>query len=316
MKYLVTGASGFIGNAMVNYLKDKDNYVRGIDIKYPQFSESKADEFERKDLRIYSNCLEVTKDIDRVYDFSANMGGIGFITSKDADILNDNVKINANLLKASVMRDVKRLFFSSSACVYPEDMQQDSSEVINLKEEDAYPVNPGTGYGWEKHFTEIMCKAFLEDYGLETRITRFHNIYGPYGTYEGGREKAPAAICRKISRAEDNTEVTIWGTGKAIRSFLFIDDCVEANYKLMNSNYSEPLNIGNDEAIRIEELTKMIIDISNKELEISHDLSKPVGVKSRNADLTKIKEILDWEPTVGYREGLKRTYEWIREQDS
>jgi len=313
-KILVTGAGGFIGSHMVRYLKDEGHRVRGVDIKEPEFMKSYADEFVLVDLRNEEGACRITSGMEQVYNFAANMGGIGFISRVKADVMHDNVLINANMLKACVESNIERFFFSSSACIYPHQLQKDDSYVADLKELDAYPAQPGTPYGWEKLFTEIMCKSFEEDYGLKTRIARYHNIYGPEGTYKGGREKAPAALCRKVAMAKDGESITIWGDGKQIRSFLYIDNCLEATKLLMESDCQETLNIGSDKAITINELTNVIIKISGKNIKKKHDLTKPVGVRSRNADITLLKRKLNWQPKVSYREGLEKTYRWIEEQ--
>ena len=313
-KILVTGAGGFIGSHMVRCLKDEGYWVRGVDIKKPEFVRSCADEFVLVDLRNEEGVRRVTRGIEQVYNFAANMGGIGFITKVKADVTHDNVLINANMLKACVENNVERFFFSSSACIYPQELQKDDSYVANLKELDAYPAQPDSPYGWEKLFTEIMCKSFEEDYGLENRIARYHNIYGPEGTYKGGREKAPAALCRKVAMAKDGESITIWGDGKQIRSFLYIDDCLEATKLLMESDCKEPLNIGSDEAITINELADMIIKISGKNIEKKYDLTKPIGVRSRNADITLLKKKLNWQPKVTYQKGLEKTYRWVEKQ--
>lgn len=312
MKVLVTGAGGFIGGHMANYLKKKGYEVITCDIKPNPWQP--VPNFHLADLRKYEYCRRLVEGVDWVFQFAANMGGIGYITQVKADVVYDNVLINANMLRASVDAGVKQFFFASSACVYPEELQADDKKVAFLKESDAFPAHPDTAYGWEKLFTEIMCKSFEEDYGLEVRIARYHNIYGPYGTYKGGREKAPAALCRKVAEAEDGGSIVIWGNGKQIRSFLYIDDCLEATYRLMKSDYSEPLNIGSDQAITIDELADIIIDISGKKLTKKYDLSKPVGVRSRNADLTLLEQVLGWRPKVSYQEGLKKTYRWIEER--
>jgi len=313
-KILVTGAGGFIGSHMVRCLKDEGYWVRGVDIKKPEFVRSCADEFVLVDLRNEEGVRRVTRGMEQVYNFAANMGGIGFITKVKADVTHDNVLINANMLKACVENNVERFFFSSSACIYPQELQKDYSYVANLKELDAYPAQPDSPYGWEKLFTEIMCKSFEEDYGLENRIARYHNIYGPEGTYKGGREKAPAALCRKVAMAKDGESITIWGNGKQIRSFLYIDDCLEATKLLMESDCKEPLNIGSDEAITVNELADIIIKISGKNIEKKYDLTKPIGVRSRNADITLLKKKLNWQPKVTYKEGLEKTYRWVEKQ--
>jgi nucleoside-diphosphate-sugar epimerase len=250
--------------------------------------------------------------MDYVFNFAADMGGIGYITKVGADVMWNNVMINANMLKASVKNGVRRFFFASSACVYPE-YKQTTPEVAPLREEDAIPAQPDTYYGWEKLFTEKMCEAFQKDYGLEVRIARYHNIYGPYGTYKGGREKAPAALCRKVAEASDPGEIVIWGDGKQTRSFLYIDDCIDATIKLMESDYDKPVNIGSDRLVTIDELADIIIKISGKKIVKRYDLTKPQGVRGRNADLTLVRKVLNWEPKIPLEEGLKRTYKWIEE---
>lgn len=310
---LVTGGKGFIGSHLVNFLKRQGNWVRSADIKDSSYLKTEEDEFLRLDLREKENAMKAVKGIDYVWTLAANMGGIGFITEKHADIAYDNVMINSNMIKSAVEQNVGRLFYSSSACVYPEELQSNDKIVAFLKEKDAYPANPDSVYGWEKLYTEIMCKAFERDYGLDVRIARFHNIYGPYGTYDGGREKAPAALCRKVAMAKNNGQIEIWGNGKQIRSFMYVDDCCEAVYRLTNSSYKEPLNIGTDKAVTIDQLADMIIKISGKKLTKKYDISKPVGVKSRNADLDELRKVLRWQPKIGYEEGLEKTYQWISE---
>jgi len=312
-RILVAGAGGFIGSHMMKYLKKQGQWVRGVDVKEPEFIESCADDFVLMDLRDADGCRRITKDVNQVYNFAANMGGIGFITRVKADVMHDNVIINSNLLDASRRNCVERFFFSSSACVYPK-FKQTRPDVPALNEADALPAYPGTPYGWEKLFTERMCLAYYDDYDLETRLARYHNIYGPEGTYRGGREKAPAALCRKVAEADDGGVITVWGDGKQTRSFLYIDDCLEATYRLMNSDCREPLNIGSDELISIDQLADLIIGISGKRLEKEYDLSKPQGVRGRNADLTLLRKAIDWEPRVSYKVGLEKTYRWVEEQ--
>jgi len=312
VRILVTGGKGFIGSHLVNYLKRKGHWVRSVDIKRKAFLKTNEDHFVCGDLRDFGVAKRVTKGIDWAFNLAANMGGIGFITKVKADVMRDNVRINTNILEACRINDVNRIFFSSSACVYPQTFQL-NPEVKPLKESDAFPAYPDSAYGWEKLFTELMMKAYQEDYGLEIRIARFHNIYGEYGTYKGGREKAPAALCRKVAEALDGGTITIWGDGKQTRSFLYIDDALEAIYKLMQSSYSEPLNIGSDELITIDELADLIIDISGKRIKKKYDLSKPQGVRGRNADLSLIEKVIGWHPKTSYREGLTKTYRWIEE---
>jgi nucleoside-diphosphate-sugar epimerase len=281
------------------------------DIKYDDYIEEKyCSERLELDLRILQNCLKATEGIDKVYNLAANMGGIGFITSVFADIMHDNVLINTHMLEAAVQNKVKRFLFSSSACVYP-NYKQTTSDVPGLKEEDAYPADPNEAYGWEKLFTEEMMKSYQIDYGVDIRIARFHNIYGPEGTYKGGKEKAPAALCRKVAEVSDPGEIAIWGDGKATRSFCYIDDCVQGVLALMESGYDKPINIGSDRLISVDGLADMIIDSSGKKITKKHDLSAPEGVKGRNADLTLVKKVLRWEPQVSLEEGMGKTYRWI-----
>ena len=310
-KVLVTGAGGFIGSHLVKFLKNKGYWVRGVDIKYPEFfPKNIADEFLILDLRNFRNCMEAVNNIDKVYNLAANMGGIGFITTVNAEVMRDNVLININIAEAARLSNVKRVFYSSSACIYPT-FKQKTQDVVPLKEDDAYPADPDNEYGWEKLYSERVYLAYHKDYGLDVRIARYHNIFGPYGTYEGGREKAPAAICRKVALAKEGGEIEIWGDGKQTRSFCYIDDCLEATYKLMESSYTNPLNIGSDRLVTIDELVDLVCKISGKKLIKKYDLSKPQGVRGRNADLTLIKKVLGWEPKISLEEGLRRTYEWI-----
>ncbi len=308
---LVTGAGGFIGHHLVKYLKGKGYWVRGVDIKYPEFEPSPADEFEILDLRYFENCLIATRGgFDEVYHLAADMGGIGYITAVHADVARNNVLMNAHMLEASRLNGVGRFFFSSSACVYPM-YKQKSPDVTPLKEEDAWPAEPEEGYGLEKLFMEKLCQYYREDHGVETRVARFHNVYGPLGTYDGGREKAPAALCRKIALAKDGDEVEIWGDGQQTRSFLYIDDCVEGIYRIMHSDYPHPLNLGSDRLVTINELVDIIACIAGKRIKKRHDLSKPQGVRGRNSDNTKMREVLGWEPQVPLEKGLEITYRWI-----
>jgi len=310
MKVVVTGAWGFIGSHLCRYLKNKGHEVRAVDIKWDNYITDYADQYVTKDLRNVDSCLEITKGMSRVYNLAANMGGIGYITTVKAEVMRDNVLINVNMLDAATRHKVDRYFFSSSACVYPT-YKQESAEVAPLKEDDAYPADPDNEYGWEKLFTERLCMNYAEAFNLNVRIARFHNIYGPEGTYKGGREKAPAALCRKVAEASNPGKITIWGDGKQTRSFCYIDDCVRGIEALMESEYSKPLNIGSDRLVTIDELADIIIKISGKKTIKEYDLTKPQGVRGRNADLSLVSKVTGWKPVVSLEQGLERTYRWI-----
>jgi GDP-D-mannose 3',5'-epimerase len=313
-RVLVTGAGGFIGSHLVTYLRDKGFWVRGVDIKLPEFHATDADEFELLDLRRWENCLKATKDVDHVYALAADMGGMGFISSNHAQILHNNALINLHTLDAARENGVKRYLYTSSACIYPEHLQEET-DVVPLKESDAYPAYPQDAYGWEKLISERLCMHYMEDYGIETRTVRFHNIFGENGTWEGGREKAPAALSRKIANAKltgDHT-IEIWGDGEQTRSFCYIDDCVEGIYRLMDSDFAEPLNLGQDRMVSINQLADMIAYAAGIEIEKKH-VDGPMGVRGRNSDNSKLREVLGWEPQISLEDGLKRTYDWIEEQ--
>ena len=312
-RVLVSGAGGFIGHHLVKYLKGRGYWVRGVDLKIPEYGKTSADEFALLDLRRWDDCLQATRGIQEVYNLAANMGGIGFIESHKAEIMHDNALINIHMLEAARLHGVLRYLYTSSACVYP-GYRQDSPEVTPLREEDAYPADPEDGYGWEKLFSERQCRHYREDYGLETRVVRFHNIYGPLGTYDGGREKSPAAICRKIALVEDDDEIEVWGDGEQTRSYCFIDDCVEGIYRLMRSEFSSPLNLGSDRLVTINQLVDIVAGVAGKDVRRRHDLTKPQGVRGRNSDNTRLREVLGWEPQTSLEEGLRRTYHWIEGQ--
>lgn len=313
-RVLVTGAGGFIGSHLVRYLKQAGYWVRGVDLEYPEFATSEADEFELHDLRVSDAAQRAFRDIDEAYALAADMGGMGYISCHHAEILRNNALINIHSLDAARDHGVKRYLFTSSACVYPEHLQE-RTDVTPLKEEDAYPAQPQDAYGWEKLLTERLCHHYSEEYGIETRVVRFHNIFGPLGTWEGGREKAPAAVCRKVAQAKltDGGAIEIWGDGEQTRSFCYIDDCVEGLHRLMRSDYAKPLNLGQDRLITINQLVDLVCEIAGVKMEKRH-VPGPQGVRGRNSDNTRLRAVLGWEPAISLEDGLASTYAWIEEQ--
>jgi nucleoside-diphosphate-sugar epimerase len=313
MRALVTGAGGFIGHHLVKRLKAEGYWVRGVDIKWPEYESTAADEFEVLDLRRWEACQRAVRGVGEVYNLAANMGGIGFIEHNKAVIMHDNVLINVHMLEAAREAAVGRFLYTSSACVYPL-YKQRTPDVTPLREEDAYPADPEDGYGWEKLFSERQCRHYTEDFGVETRVARFHNIFGPLGTYDGGREKSPAAICRKIAQAADGGEIEVWGDGTQTRSYCYIDDCVEGVRRLMASGHREPLNIGQERLISINELVDIVAGVAGKRVRKRHVAGAPQGVRGRTSDNTRLRAVLGWEPVVSLEEGLRQTYTWIETQ--
>lgn len=312
-RVLVTGAGGFIGHFLVTRLKSEGYWVRGVDIKYPEYTDVDADEFEILDLRRYDAALQATRGVDDVYALAADMGGMGFISANHAAILRNNALINLHTMEAARINGVERYLYTSSACIYPEYLQLDA-DVTPLKEEDAYPAAPQDAYGWEKLISEKLAEYYSADFGLETRTVRFHNIFGPFGTWEGGREKAPAAICRKVAMAPEGGSVEIWGDGEQTRSFCYIDDCVEGIRRLMESDYDLPLNLGTDRMVSINQLAEIVIDISGKRgLSLEH-VDGPQGVRGRNSNNDRLRDVLGWEPQISLEDGLEATYRWIEKQ--
>lgn len=313
-RILVTGAGGFIGHHLVSRLKADGHWVRGVDLKCPEYEPSLADEFELLDLRRWDNCLIATRGgVDEVFNLAADMGGIAYITAFHADIARNNILINAHMLEASRQNCVKRFLFSSSACVYAQSKQK-NADVVPLREEDAFPAEPEPGYGWEKLYAEELCRYYWHDYHFQTRIVRFHNVYGPLGTYDGGKEKAPAAICRKIALAGDPDAIEVWGDGQQTRSFMYVDDCVQGLLRIMDCDYHDALNLGTDEMVTINQLVELVAELAGKRIRKLHNPDGPQGVRGRNSDNSLLRSVLGWEPAIALREGLAETYPWIADQ--
>jgi nucleoside-diphosphate-sugar epimerase len=314
-KILVTGAGGFIGSHLVKRLKQENCWIRGVDLKYPEFNKTQADEFIIGDLREQQVMRQILDmPFDEVYQLAADMGGAGYIFTgeHDADVVHNSATINLNIVEQCRLVKVKKFFYSSSACIYPAYNQEDPDNP-KCSEDSAYPAAPDSEYGWEKLFSERLYLAYQRNYKIDVHIARFHNIFGPEGTWRGGREKAPAAICRKVAEAKDNGVIEIWGDGKQTRSFLYIDECLEGILRLMRSNFSGPVNIGSEEMVTINQLAQMVIEISEKKIKIKH-IAGPTGVRGRNSDNKLIRKKLSWEPDMKLNDGLKMTYVWIKKQ--
>lgn len=312
---LVCGAGGFIGSHLVERLKQEGYWVRGVDLKNPDFNPTVADEFIIGDLRDQTVCRSVLDQrFDEVYQLAADMGGAGYIFTgeHDADVMHNSATINLNIVDLAYKQKVGKIFYSSSACMYPSYNQEDPNNP-KCSEDSAYPAAPDSEYGWEKLFSERLYLSYFRNYGLQVRVARFHNIFGPLGTWKGGKEKAPAAICRKVAEAKNEGEIEIWGDGEQTRSFLYIDECIEGVRRLMESSFTGPVNIGSDEMVTINQLTEMIMKSANKKLTIKH-ISGPLGVRGRNSDNTLIKEKLNWAPSQSLQDGLDKTYMWINEE--
>ena len=313
---LVCGAGGFIGNHLVKRLKSEGYWVRGVDLKYPEFDETSADDFIVGDLGSYDVCQQsIDQSFDEIYQLAADMGGAGFIFSgeNDANIMHNSALININILNAAWKRNSKKIFYSSSACIYPESNQLDPKNPTT-SEESAYPAEPDSEYGWEKLFSERLYLSYHRNKGMDVRIARFHNIFGVLGTWDGGREKAPAAFCRKAAMAQDGDTIEMWGDGNQTRSFLYIDECLEAVRRLMmQDDFIGPVNIGSEEMVSINDLAKIAMNIAGKNLKINH-IPGPLGVRGRNSDNRLIKQKLNWEPRHSLKEGMEKTYKWIKDQ--
>ncbi len=314
-KALVLGAGGFIGSHLVKRLKKEGFWVRGVDLKYPEFAETHADDFVIGDLREQDVCRSVLdQSFDHVYQLAADMGGAGYIFTgeNDADVMHNSAIINLNIVDLCKKHKVGKVFYSSSACMYPEHNQMDPDNP-KCSEDSAYPANPDSEYGWEKLFSERLYLSYARNYGLNVRVARFHNIFGPEGTWDGGKEKAPAALCRKVAQSDEGGVIEVWGDGLQTRSFLYIDECVEAVRRLVDSDFEGPVNIGSEEMISINNLAKLIIDVSGKNITLKN-IDGPTGVRGRNSDNALYKEKIGWEPTALLKEGISKTYGWIAEQ--
>jgi GDP-D-mannose 3', 5'-epimerase len=310
---LVTGAGGFIGHHLVKLLVAEGYWVRAADIKPPRYEKSEAHEFCQCDLRQVADCAEVTRGVTEVYSLAANMGGIGFITANKAAIVRDNTLIDMQMIEAALRSGVQRYLYTSSACVYPTRLQREAA-ITPLREDDVYPAEPEDGYGWEKLYMERVCRHYSEDFGLQTRVARLHNVFGPLGCYDGGREKSPAALCRKIALAQDGEEIEIWGDGQQARSYCYVADCVEGLHRLMRSSCPEPLNLGQARLVTIDQLADIIAGIAGKQVRKRHDTSRPQGVRGRSSDNRNLRRALGWEPSVSLEAGLALTYRWIAGQ--
>jgi GDP-D-mannose 3', 5'-epimerase len=314
-KAVVCGGGGFIGSHLVKRLKAEGYWVRAVDLKFPEYDETVADDFIQGDLRDISVCHRVFDQLfDEVYQLAADMGGAGFVFTgdNDAEIMHNSATINLNVLEVCRQRNIKRIFYSSSACMYPEHNQTDPDNPL-CSEESAYPANPDSEYGWEKLFSERLYLAYGRNHNMQVRIGRYHNIFGTHGTWEGGREKAPAAFCRKVAIVNHDDTIKMWGDGKQTRSFLYVDECLDATIRLMRGNWEGPVNIGSEEMVSINELAKMIMEIAGKEVSIDH-IPGPLGVRGRNSDNRLIQEKMNWAPSKPLVEGLKKTYTWINDQ--